>query len=169
MSDVHDAIGAFAEEYEDNGLYGATVPTAIQVLSNTVGASLTRQEFAAECDINNIMKGYEQGKAWPGVMPGVEPVYVDFTAVPDNLQEAMNLMYSAADSFMTLSATVRREFDNDPLKFVDFASRSENLGKLREWGLAPPLPKEPPPPAANVGAPEAGGGPSQPPASAGVG
>lgn len=100
---------------------------------------MTRQEFAAECDINVLMARYER----TGVLnhfSSKEPQYLDLTAMPDDLMAAMSMMDAAAASFMRLPATVRREFDNDPMKFVAYAEVPENLPKLREWGLAPPEP-----------------------------
>ena len=98
--------------------------------------SLTRQEFADECDINGIMAKYEK----TGMLPvnGAQPSYVDFTAVPSDLQEAMRVMMDAETAFMSLPANVRKEFDNDALRFVEFAQDGDNLEQLREWGLAEP-------------------------------
>jgi len=46
---------------------------------------------------------------------------------------------------MSLPATVRRDFDNDPMQFIAFAENPENLDKMREWKLAPPKPLAPAP------------------------
>jgi len=105
--------------------------------------SMTRQEFADECDINVIMERYEK----TGVISHVQkaaPMYLDYTAVPDNLADAMAMLNDADTAFMSLPAKVRREFDNDPLKFVDFAQKPENLDQMRQWELAPPAPKPEP-------------------------
>lgn len=143
----------------------------LEVLSDTVGPSMTRAEFQQECDINFILKGYENGKAWPGNMPGVEPLYYDFTTVPSTLQEAMSQMQEAAAAFGSLHANVRREFDNDPVRFVEFAADPANLDQMRQWGLAPaakpPIAPEPgpgqqlaPAPGAPAAPPQPGAGPS---------
>lgn len=102
--------------------------------------SLTRAEFAAECDINNIMAQYEK----TGVISHIraEGRYLDLTDVPD-LQRALTILADADAAFMSLPATVRREFDNDPAKFVTFAQDEANVERMREWGLAEPLPPEP--------------------------
>lgn len=103
----------------------------------------TRQEFADECDINVLLARYEK----TGVLnhySQVEPVYMDLSSVPD-LQESLVVMREAERAFMTLPAQVRREFDNDAVKFVEYAQNPENIDKMREWKLAPPLPVEPPP------------------------
>lgn len=113
---------------------------------HTEGPSLTRQEFAAECDINNIMAQYEK----TGVVSHVNnttPQYLDVSETPDNLAEAMAAVEAAKTSFMTLPANVRKEFDNDPVKFVEYAQYGgkEADERLRGWGLLEPLPVEPPP------------------------
>lgn len=99
---------------------------------------MARQEFADECDINVLMATYEK----TGVLNHYntkQPQYLDVTEVPD-LSQALRYMDDAQAAFMSLPATVRREFDNDPIKFVDFASDPGNLDQMRKWGLAPPAP-----------------------------
>lgn len=105
--------------------------------------SLTRQEFAEECDINTIMARYEAH----GVISHVnqnQPFYLDTTSYPD-LQGAMDTFREAERAFLALPAKVRKEFDNDPQKFVDFAADEKNIERMREFGLAEPLPKAPEP------------------------
>lgn len=105
--------------------------------------SLTRQEFAEDCDINILMSRYEK----TGVINHFNnstPQYLDITDLPD-LQGSLTILADAKTAFMRLPAVTRREFDNDPVKFVEFAGDAKNLDKLREWGLAAPLPVDPPP------------------------
>lgn len=119
--------------------------------------SLTRQEFAAECDINVIMEKYQKTGMLPANNAGREPMYVDFTSMPNNLMDTMRMFDDAQTAFMTLPAGVRREFENDPARFVDFAGDPANMDKLREWGLAAPKKaEEAPPPKPEPGAPGAG-------------
>lgn len=135
---------------------------------NTTGPSLTRQEFMEECDINTLMSKYEGHViGGPGGLSAQEPIYADFTQVPDTLLGYMNFMDEAQRHFMSLPALVRREFDNNAHEFVAFASDPGNLDQLRAWGLAPPKPAEPAaaqpapaPGAADSAAPGAPRGPS---------
>lgn len=106
--------------------------------------SLTRQEFADECDINNLMARYEKTGLIPTHLNPAEPRYLDVTDVPD-LMLAHQVLQDATAAFMSLPALVRREFDNDPVKFINYAEDKTNLPKLREWGLAPPEPTPEPP------------------------
>lgn len=106
------------------------------------GPSLTRQEFAEECDVNALMARYEKtGMQIPSHMSR-EPQYLDLSDVPD-LHSAMNVMREAEAAFMQLPAHVRLEFGNDAIRFVEFAEDKENLEQMRAWGLAKPA--EPPP------------------------
>lgn len=133
-----------------DGLTSMYVPCRLDVVydgmdeNGEVLPSMTRQEFAEECDLNQIMKRYEKTGMLP-VNAQSEPRYIDFTQSPADLQEAMRVMIEAEAAFMSLPASVRRDFDNDAMRFVEFAEDGANLGKLREWGLAPPE-KAPEPP-----------------------
>lgn len=112
-------------------------------LDCSVEPSLTRQEFAEECDINNIMARYETTGSL-GHLNKSEPAYLDLTDLPD-LQGSLSILADATAAFMRLPATVRREFENDAVKFCDYAQNPENLERMREWGLAPPAPTKPEP------------------------
>lgn len=137
----HDAEGVLLNESSAYVEIDRSNPAILVDCSNL--PSLTRQEFADECDINKLMAQYEKTGILPTVN-GREPQYIDVSNVPD-LAEAHRILQEATASFMSLPATVRRDFDNDPIKFINFAEDPENLEKLREWKLAPPAPVEPPP------------------------
>lgn len=121
---------------------------------------MTRQEFKDECDINVMLKGYE--KRWNDFLripPAWESMqFADVSQVPD-LAAALDMLHQAETAFMSLPATVRREFENDPVSFVTFAQDPANIDRLREWGLAKPK-TEP------VAAPVAAGAPPAPPPGA---
>lgn len=130
-SSVPDPSVSYHDFYKTNGL-----PRAAHEF-HTTGASLTRQEFAEECDINTIMKKYDAYLSDP--MKSVrEPVYIDFTQAPETLLGFMQVIKQAETAFFNLPAVVRREFENDPVQFADFAADPANLEQMREWGLAPP-------------------------------
>lgn len=120
-------------------------PAEIDYSSDVGGPSLTRQEFADECDINKIMAQYER----TGTVSHQNqraPMYLDLESVPD-LAEALRIVDEAQIAFMSLPATVRREFDNDPVKFVAYVQNGDDeaLKRMREWGLAEPEKVEEPP------------------------
>lgn len=142
-------------------LHSAAHPGRLSVDQEPGGPSMTRQEFSDECDINKIMERYEKNGVLDPRLMNREPLYVDFTRVPTDLQSAMGMMLEADEAFGRLPASVRKEFDNDAFAFVDFASSPDNIGKLREWGLAPPEPQ----PAAPVRVEVVGSTPTPSPAS----
>lgn len=116
--------------------------------------SLTRQEFADECDINKLMAQYEKSGIISHINPRT-PQYLDLSEVPD-LATAHQIIQNATAEFMALPANVRREFDNDPMEFIRYAENPDNIEKMREWGLAKPAPakEEAPPPPSVAPAPE---------------
>lgn len=114
----------------------ATVIEHERVQINFHKPSRTRQEFKEECNINTILKTFKTTGALPH-MNRRQPQFLDTSEIPD-LQTAMQIMIDADRVFMSLPATVRKTFDNDPVKFVEFAENEENLDQMREWGLAPP-------------------------------
>lgn len=131
---------------------------------HTEGPSLTRQEFAEECDVNSLMARYETtGQMFPNMQRG-EPAYLDLSDVPD-LHTAMNVMNAAVEAFSSLPAKVRFEFENDPMKFVEFAEDPENLEQMRQWGLAKPAEPTPQPLRVEVINPESSIPPPPGPAS----
>lgn len=118
-----------------------------RVPADVGGPSLTRQEFAEECDLNALMARYEKSGVWPGPMPGTAPAYFDAADVPTDFREVMDAMNEAQVAFMSLPAVVRREFDNDPAAFVEYAQSGgdEVVKRMREWGLcAPEVVPDPP-------------------------
>lgn len=115
-----------------------------RLVRNCVGASKTLQNFKEECDINNIMKKFER----TGMLNHAkefEGGYGDFTNTPVDYQEACNIILEAERMFMTVPSKVRKEFDNDPGKFLEFVENPENIDRCRELGLAVPKAEEPAP------------------------
>lgn len=98
--------------------------------------SMTRQEFAAECDINVLMAHYEKNAVLPP-QNRREPQYFDASEVPD-FREALDIAREAHDAFMRVPAIVRKELDNDVYRFVEYCQDEKNAENLRKWGLAAP-------------------------------
>lgn len=107
--------------------------------------SLTRQEFKEECDLAAILRKFAKDpeglQALLSVQDTVPLRYEDVTEIPD-YRTALNTVNAVNVKFMTLPATVRRRFDNDPAVFLDFCQNPDNLPELRKMGLAKPLPPE---------------------------
>ena len=95
-------------------------------------ASLAQQHFKDECDINNILRQFNI----TGILPEhpVSPRYGDFTGVTD-YHTALNQVIAAEDEFMSLPATIRARFENDPAQLIDFLEKSENKDEAIALGL----------------------------------
>ena len=117
----------------------------LEVLTIVEGPSMTKQAFAAECDINNIMKRYEKD-AVVDHLNKVQGRYGDFTGVV-SYQEACNIVIKAEEMFMSIPAAIRARFDNDPGNFLAFATDDKNEEELVKLGLAHQRPKADTPPA----------------------
>ena len=99
------------------------------------GNSRTRQEFAAECDINRIVARIGAGLAAPAVCPS--PVFQDVSSIPDNLQDALELVRSSSELFASLPSKVRDRFANDPAQLFAFVADSSNHDEAVKLGLIP--------------------------------
>lgn len=101
--------------------------------------SRAKQEFKAECDINNIMAKYARS----GLIEHVnryQGQYGDFTEVVD-YQEALNMVSQAQSAFMSLPASIRTRFENDPGKYLAFVQDPGNSEELVRMGLATKRPE----------------------------
>lgn len=95
---------------------------------------LTKQADKEACDINNILRKFEQ----TGVLPDLirrEPRYGDFSSVP-SYQESLDIVHRAETQFAALSAEVRDRFGNDPAKMLEFCHDEKNLPEMVKLGLA---------------------------------
>lgn len=110
--------------------------------------SLAQQHAKDDADINVLVKRYGITNQLP-VLDRV-PLQGDFTEIGD-YQSALNAVIAAQRDFQSLPAEVRKEFDNDPQRFLEFTSdeknKEKNMEKLKEWKLlkpqaAPPAPIE---------------------------
>lgn len=102
---------------------------------------LVQHSMAAECDINTIMARYQKTGELTHVASQAA-IYGDFYDVTD-YKTGQERLLEADALFMELPAKLRDRFDNDPAKFVAFATDEKNLDELRELGLAEPAPVEP--------------------------
>lgn len=106
-----------------------------------VKASLTRQEFAKDADLNNIMAKYAAGLAPipSGVRP---PQFGDFSDGLD-YQACLDKLIAAQAAFDSLPSAVRDRFSNDPARLLDFLSDEKNREEAIKLGLVEPFKDEP--------------------------
>jgi phage internal scaffolding protein len=103
--------------------------------------SRTKQEFATQCDINNILKKYTRNGVNPFIITA-DAKFGDFSDIP-SYQEALDLVNNAADQFMTLPALLRRRFNNDPAELLNFLGDNSNREEAIKLGLIPQPPVQP--------------------------
>lgn len=161
---MYTAINGVVTHVSDDGEVSAKAPLVVtcrapyaydaDAASDAAGlfcadATLAKQSFKDECDINVLVERFGLGATIPA---GLRlPTYGDFTGVSD-FHTAANAIAKANESFAALPASVRWRFENDPGQFVAFCSDEKNLPELRKMGLAttPPDPVIPAPIAVKV-------------------
>lgn len=114
--------------------------------------SRTKQEFRDECDINVLMKRYQKTGLFPQY-PGAVPRYVSNIGMPD-YQEALGIVMAAKEEFAALNSELRKRFDNDPAKFLEFTNNPDNADELVKLGLREPPKAAPAPVEVRVVNPE---------------
>lgn len=94
---------------------------------------MVEQSHKSEVDINNIVK--KHGADLIGKIAALQQwTYDDVTG--NDFQESMNALIKARDTFADVPSDIRKQFDNDPAKFMDFVYNPDNKDKLVEMGLA---------------------------------
>lgn len=93
---------------------------------------LTKQCHKDECDINKIINTYDK----TGILTNAntqQPTYGNQPTI--DLHSALNTVIAAQNEFDSLPAKIRKKFDNDPQRFMDFVHNPKNEAKIREMGL----------------------------------
>ena len=123
----------------DRVLRGAYRPHK-RVTFATRGPTMTKQSEAEACDINGIMKRYENDGILNHLMKH-EGRFGDFIDAQE-YHEAMTAVVLAQEMFEDLPAAVRERFANDPASFLQFAQDPANASELVKMGLATERPVE---------------------------
>jgi len=92
---------------------------------------MTKQAFADSCDINKMLNKAQQTGSLAHLMKYPEAVYGEFDG-EFSLLDAQQRIQRANEIFADAPSEIRREFDNDALKFVRFAGDPANNDKLRD-------------------------------------
>lgn len=104
--------------------------------------SMTQQQYANECDLNNLVDKNMQFKdpafltklQLLGAGEKVQPLYGDFSDVP-TYENALNTINKATDDFMSLPAKIRARFENDPVKLLEFVNNPDNYEEGLSLGI----------------------------------
>lgn len=92
----------------------------------------TKQSFADDCDINKIIKRYQSTGFTPPV--NENGIYSDYSST--TLFDSMLIVAEGKSMFEALPALVRKQFDNDPVKFLEYAENPQNQQGMIDLGLA---------------------------------
>lgn len=105
-----------------------------QAVKDKESEDLCEQSHKKDCDINEIVRRHEISGYVDEFLVRKEGVYGDFTQFRD-YQENLNTVIAAQDAFDSLRAEVRKRFDNDPMKLMEFLSDKKNREEAIKLGL----------------------------------
>jgi len=100
------------------------------------GKTKTQQHFREEANINTIMSRYKK----TGIL--VDPVkaaharkalYGDFTGI--DFHAAQNVVAQGMQAFSQLPALIRKRFDNDAGKLIEFLQNPDNVDEAVRLGI----------------------------------
>lgn len=138
-------------------------PPKVQTFNSA--PSLTQQQFKEEADINNIIASFNTTGLLtnPLVQSARQPMFGDFSNLPQDYMQVQNQLLEAQANFMDLPAKIRQRFNNSPAELISFLQNPQNFDEAVELGLvekslAPqplnpePTPEPKPEPPAPAGA-----------------
>lgn len=134
------------------------VPPKVQAFNSA--PSLTQQQFKEESDINNIIASYNTTGLLtnPLVQSARQPMFGDFSNLPQDYMQVQNQLLEAQANFMGLPAKIRQRFNNNPAELISFLQNPDNFDEAVELGLMEktltpePKPEPKPEPPAPAGA-----------------
>lgn len=115
-------------------VYNHNDERSVSFATTNTEESKTQQSDKDDTNINVIVGRFMK----TGQVPQVKDNPIlggDFTAGAD-FRDHLEFIREAKEAFHEIPAKVRMHFNNDPARFIDFASDPENLPQMRKWGLA---------------------------------
>lgn len=106
------------------------IPFAVEGSDGPNGIK-TKQSFKDECDINNIVRKFDEGFPMPIQQAWEEGDFVD----APTFQESMELVVYAREQFDSLPARIRDKFANDPRRFFEFTQNPDNVEEMAALGM----------------------------------
>lgn len=105
------------------------------------GPTRTKQSFREQVNVNSIIARHRKSGMLDHVN-GKQPFYGDVSNIR-SYQEALNVVNTASELFNGMSASIRRRFDNDPLRMIEFLQDPRNLQEAQELGMVAKAPAKP--------------------------
>lgn len=120
----------------------------LNVVESDFTEDLAQQQFKEECDINAILKRFQDTGMAPHDIRGPGQ-YGDFSDVAD-YQSALNAVQNAQEAFDSLPSSLRARFQHDPAQLLGFLQDDSNrpeaiaLGLIEKPPVEAPVASEPP-------------------------
>lgn len=98
--------------------------------------SRTKQQFKGSCDINQIMRRYQETGVHPSLFTKTNSGGISASVDQNMTYHSMfQKVESIREEFNSLPSGVRRKFQNDPLQLLEFVSKEENREEAVKIGL----------------------------------
>lgn len=94
----------------------------------------TQQQYKDQCDLHKIVERARRTGELPR-QRAARGYYMDCTVLPTDYQKALDLVIEGNNAFNNLSSDVRKRFENDPKKLLEFLSDSKNKEEAIKLGL----------------------------------
>lgn len=101
------------------------------VKSDEVDIQKEINSFAGQCDLRYLMQRFNCGDV--SVMQQRNPMYGDFSTIPDNFLDLYNMVHEAEQYFQSLPVDIKQSFDNNAVQwFASMGDKSwyERMNKL---------------------------------------
>jgi len=96
---------------------------------------LTEQNHKDEVNINNIIRRHGIDLITKTAMLKAPDMHFD-DVTGNDFQEAMFKVTKARQTFESMPSAIRKEFDNNPARFMDFVQNPDNSEAMIEMGLS---------------------------------
>jgi len=103
-----------------------------RVISRPSHSSMTQQQYKDECNPNVVIQRYNRTGEL-GRIRQSQPIYVDCTSF--DFEEARERVARIEETFMELPALLRRRFDHEPRKLLEFLQDEKNREEAIELGM----------------------------------
>lgn len=89
--------------------------------------TLTKPQFASECDISNIINKFMRTGQLP--VMNERPTIQSTEGLPDNFQDLMDSMVKVRQQFDTLPLEERNKFNNNPELWLEALANEKNVNE----------------------------------------
>lgn len=106
-----------------------------EIHTDTVGHSMTQQQFKQECDINYILSRYSETGCCDHVM-NKEPRYMDCSSLTaKTFQDHLEFAFDFEEHFDSLPQEIRDRFEDDPTLMMEYLSDESNYDEAVKLGI----------------------------------